>query len=138
MFDPVSAGLVHEMDARTLLYRTSATPMLMFMFQSIIVLEYRTESTVQKPTLDLGLFWFYGVFCIEVCPYGRRWVHLNGFLSPIRRSPPFFLKACMSDASHFNPPLPTQFCRALPNHPHAVGLIFRIELGIIRDVGLLN
>jgi hypothetical protein len=119
VFGPVSAGLAHEKNARTLLYRTSApsletkkkkSPLLIERVQfHVHVLEYSTEYSTETETSPRSrpfLVSWCIFFPFEVCPYGRRWVHINGFLPPIRRSPLSFLKVFTSDASHFNVPYP--------------------------------
>lgn len=66
--------------------------------------------TVQKPTLDLGLFWFHRVFYFfpfKACPYGRRWLRITVMGScPHSSIPAILLKASTSDASHFDVPNP--------------------------------
>jgi hypothetical protein len=79
VFGPSLLDWCNERNARTLLHRTSAahhlwkvkkkstaTVIEQVLFHQvqfhIHVLEYSTQSTVQNPALDLGLFWFHGVF----------------------------------------------------------------------------
>jgi len=80
-------------------------------------LEARNKHREIKLSKLLSVSWHF-----ELCQvvYGRRWVHIDGFLPSIRRSPPFFLKAFTSDASHFNAPYPYRSVGRLQKPPHTL------------------
>ena len=61
------------------------------------------------------------------------YICIHGFLPPIRRSPPFFLKSFTSDASHPNAPYPYRSTGA-SEIPHTVSDIYRTDLRFVRNV----